>query len=138
VNGAADGTGQNTDDGVAINWTYCSYGLVKAKQGQQVQGLGALRKVWYYLAATMSGTGQVSGKLYSNTLGAAPQNTYTIPLPFTLSYPAQNDQERVLEIGGQRVFIEFSSVGSGGYSEIGPVMIDGEMDKVSPHRGVSS
>ena len=136
--GAADGSGQNTDDGAAINWSYCTYGFTKAKQGQQTPGLGALRKIWYYLAVTMEGLGQVSGKLYSNSLGALPRNTFTIPLPFTLSSPQQNDQERVLEIGGQRLFIEFKSVGSGGYAEVGPIMLDGEMDKVSPHRGVSS
>ena len=137
VNGAASG-GQNTDDGAAINWDYVTYGFVKAKQGQQNPMLNALRKVWYYMAATMEGVGQVAAKLYSNSLGASPQNTFTIPLNFTLSSPQQNDQERVLEIGGQRVFIEFSSIGTGGYAEVGPVMLDGEMDKVSPHRGVSS
>jgi len=130
--------GQNTDDGGAINWSYTTYGFAKAKQGQQTPGLGALRKIWYYLAATMEGAGQVAAKLLSNSLGALARNTYTIPLPFTLSSPQQNDQERVLEIGGQRVFIEFSSIGTGGYAEVGPVMLDGEMDKVSPHRGVSS
>lgn len=130
-------SGQNTDDGVAINWLYTTYGFTKAKQGQQVPGLGALRKVWYYFAATMEGVGQVARKFYSNTLGALPQNIYTAP-PASLSYPAQNDQEAVLEIGGQRLFIEFSSVGTGGYAEIGPVMLDGEMDKNSPHRGVSA
>ena len=136
--GAADGSGQNTDDGAAINWSYTTAGMVKAKAGQQIPNLGALRKIWYYLAVTMEGVGQVAGKLYSNSLGALPRNTFTIPLPFTLSSPQQNDQERVLEIGGQRLFIEFKSVGSGGYAEVGPVMLDGEMDKVSPHRGVSS
>ena len=137
VNGAASG-GQNTDDGAAINWLYTTYAFVKAKQGQQNPMLGALRKIWYYLAATMEGTGQVACRLLSNSLGAQQQNIFTIPLPFTLTYPQQNDQERVLEIGGQRVFIEFSSVGTGGYAECGPVMLDGELDKVSPHRGVSS
>ena len=138
VPGAADGSGQNDDDGAAINWSYVTAGLVKAKNGQQVPGLGALRKIWFYMAATMEGVGQVACKLYSNSLGALPRNTFTIPLPFKLSSPQQNDQERVLEIGGQRLFIEFKSIGSGGYSEIGPIIIDGEMDKVSPHRGVSS
>jgi hypothetical protein len=136
MNGAASG-GQNTDDGAAINWDYVTYGFVKAKQGQQQPGLGALRKVWYYFVATAEGIGQVARKFYSNSLGALPQNTYTAP-PMTLTYPQQNDQECVLEIGGQRLFIEFSSVGSGGYAEVGPVMLDGEMDKNAPHRGVSS
>ena len=135
--GAAVG-GQNTDDGAAINWSYVTYGFAKAKQGQQIPGLGALRKIWYYMAVTMEGVGKVAGKLYSNSLGALPRNTFTIPLSFTLSSPQQNDQECVLEIGGQRLFIEFKSVGSGGYAEVGPVMLEGEMDKVSPHRGVSS
>ena len=130
--------GAYSDDGAAINWSYTTYGFAKAKQGQQTPGLGALRKIWYYLAATMEGAGQVAAKLLSNSLGALARNTYTIPLPFSLTSPQQNDQERVLEIGGQRVFIEFSSIGTGGYAEVGPVMLDGEMDKVSPHRGVSS
>lgn len=136
VDGAPEG-GQNTDDGARIPWFYTTYGFTKTKQGQQVPGLGALRKVWYYFAATMEGVGQVARKFYSNTLGALPQNTYTAP-PATLSYPAQNDQEAVLEIGGQRLFIEFSAVGTGGYAEIGNVILDGEMDKNSPHRGVSA
>jgi hypothetical protein len=138
IPGAADGSGQNTDDGAPINWSYCTYPFVKAKQGQAIQGLGALRKIWYYLTVTMEGIGKVAGKLYSNSLGALPRNTYTIPLPFTLSSPQQYDHERVLEIGGQRLFVEFTSVGSGGYAEVGPILLDGEMDKVSPHRGVSS
>lgn len=136
VNGAASG-GQNTDDGAPINWLYTTYAFVKAKQGQQIPGLGALRKVWYYFAATVEGVGQYAKKFYSNTLGALTQNTYTAPVA-TLSYPAQNDQECVLEIGGQRLFVEFSAVGTGGYAEIGPVMLDGEMDKNAPHRGVSA
>jgi hypothetical protein len=136
IAGSANG-GQNTDDGVAINALYTTYGFTKAKQGQQVPGLGALRKVWYYFAATMEGIGQVARKFYSNSLGALPQNTYTSP-PATLSYPAQNDQECVLEIGGQRLFVEISSVGTGGYFEVGPIMLDGEMDKNALHRGVSA
>lgn len=137
VNGAASG-GQNTDDGAAINWLYTTYGFTGAKQGQMNPALGALRKVWFYLTATMEGIGQVAGKIYSNSLGALARNTFTIPLPFTLSYPQQNDQERVLEIGGQRVFVEFSSIGTGGYAEIGTITLDGEVDKNAPHRGVSS
>jgi hypothetical protein len=137
VNGAPSG-GQNTDDGAAINWSYTTYAFTKAKQGQQIPGIGALRKVWYYLTATMEGTGHVACKLYSNSLGALARNTFTVPLPFTLSYPQQNDQERVLEIGGQRVFVEFSSISTGGYAEIGALTLDGEVDRNSPHRGVSS
>ncbi len=136
INGAPSG-GQNTDDGTAINWLYTTYAFTKAKQGQQIPGLGALRKVWYYCALTVEGVGQYAKKFYSNTLGALPQNTYTAPVA-SMTYPAQNDQECVLEIGGQRLFVELSSVGSGGYTEIGPIMLDGELDKNAPHRGVSS
>jgi hypothetical protein len=137
ADGAPSG-GQNTDDGAPINWNYTTYGFVKAKQGQQIPGIGAMRKVWYYLTATMEGIGKVACKLYSNSLGALPRNTFTIPLQFNLTYPQQNDQERVLEIGGQRAFIEFTSVGTGGYAEVGPVTLDGEMDKNAPRRGVSA
>ena len=134
VNGAASG-GQNTDDGMAINWLYTTYGFVKAKQGQMQPGLGALRKIAYYLTATMEGVGQVVAKLFSNSLGALPQNTFTIPLPFTLASPQQKDQESPLEFGGQRIFVQFSPVGSNGYAEVGPVILDMEADKNSPHTG---
>jgi len=137
ADGAPSG-GQNTDDGAPINWLYTTYGFVKAKQGQQLPGIGAMRKIAYYLTATMEGVGKVACKLYSNSLGALPRNTFTIPLQFTLSYPQQNDQERPLEIGGQRIFVEFKSVGSGGYAEIGPLTLDMEVDKNSPRRGVAS
>lgn len=136
VNGASIG-GQNTDDGQPINWLYTTAAFTQTKQGQQIPGLGALRKVAYYMTVTMEGIGQVARKLYSNTLGALPQNTYTAP-PAILSDPAQNDQECVLEIGGQKIFVEFAAVGTGGYAEIGNVILDMEMDKNSPHRGVSS
>jgi hypothetical protein len=137
VPGAASG-GQNTDDGGAISWLYVTSPWVKAKEGQQNPALGALRKIWFSLTATMEGIGQVAGKIYSNSLDATTQNTFTIPLPFTLSYPQQNDQERVIEIGGQRVFVEFSALSSGGYAEVGTITLDGEMDKNAPHRGVAS
>src|SRR6185312_9906754 len=75
IDGAASG-GQNTDDGAPINWLYTTYGFTKAKQGQMQPGLGALRRVWYYFAATIEGVGQYAKKFYSNTLGALPQNTY--------------------------------------------------------------
>jgi hypothetical protein len=88
------------------------------------------------MAATMEGVGQFGRKFYSNTLGALTQNTYTAPVG-TLTYPAQNDQECVLEIGGQRLFVEFSAVGTGGYAEVGPILLDGETDMNSPHRGIS-
>jgi hypothetical protein len=136
IDGAASG-GQNTDDGAPINWLYTTYGFTKAKQGQQVPGLGALRKVWYFFVATMEGIGQVSTKLYSNTLGALLRNTWTIPA-FTLASPQQDDQEAPLEIGGQRLFVEFTPVGTGGYAEVGPIILDGEMDRNAPHRGVSA
>jgi hypothetical protein len=136
VDGAASG-GQNTDDGQPINWLYTTYAFTQAKQGQQIPGLGALRKVWYYMTATMEGVGKVARKFYSNTLGALPQNTYTAPAA-TLSSPAQHNQECVLEIGGTKLFVEFSAVGTGGYAEIGNVILDGELDKNSPHRGVSA
>lgn len=138
VPGAADGSGQNDDDGQPISWSYTTFGFVKSKAGQQVPGLGALRKIAYYMTATMEGLGQVACKLYSNSLGALPQNTFTIPLPFTLTSPQQRDQERVLEFGGQRIFIEFKAMGSGGYCECGPVTLDMEADKTSPHTGRSS
>lgn len=134
VPGAPSG-GQNTDDGAAIPWKYTTYGFTGAKQGQQNPMIGALRKIWLYLSCYMEGAGQVTGKLYQNTLGAT--YPFTIPLPFTLSYPAQNNQERVLEISGERVFVEFSAMGTGGYAEISTLTLDGEADKWSPHRGVA-
>lgn len=134
IAGAASG-GQNTDDGAAIAWNYTTYGFTGAKQGQQNPMLGALRKVWRYLSCFMEGTGQVAGKLYQNTLGTT--YPFTIPLPFTLSYPAQNNQERVLEISGERVFVEFSAVGTGGYAEVSTLILDGEADKWHPHRGLA-
>jgi hypothetical protein len=141
-NGSADGTGQNTDDGATINWLYTTYGFVGTKQGQMNPAIGALRKVWYYLATTIEGVGQVIHKYYLNTLnpivkGGVTQNPITHPYPFTLQSPSSDDQERVLEYGAQRIFVEFSSTGNGGYCEIKSLMLDGEVDKNAPHRGVA-
>jgi len=135
VNGAASG-GQNTDDGAQINSLYTTYAFTGAKQGQQNPMIGAARKLWTYLTARLEGTGKLARKLYSNTLGA--QYPFTVPLPATLSYPAQNDQECVIEIGGKKVFVEFSTIGSGGYWELCEVQMFGEADKWSPVRGVSA
>jgi hypothetical protein len=65
------------------------------------------------------------------------QNPITHPYPFTLQSPSSDDQERVLEYGAQRIFVEFSSTGNGGYCEIKSLMLDGEVDKNAPHRGVA-
>lgn len=138
VNGAPDGSGQNVDDGRLINWEYWTYGMVKSKQGMMQPGLGALRRVAYYMAMTMEGSGQMGCTLYANSLGASKENQFTVPLPFTLVYPQQNDQERVLELGGQRIFFQFYPIGSGGYAEGGTLMVDMEADRNSPHRAVSS
>jgi hypothetical protein len=135
ANGAASG-GQNTDDGAMIDWDYVTYGFMGAKQGQQNPMIGAARKLWTYLTVRIEGSGKVPGKLYPNTLGAP--YPFTIPYPFSLASPAQNDQERVIEIGAQRLFVEFYPIGSGGYAEICCVALDGEADPWAARRGVAS
>lgn len=131
----APANGQNTDDGEPINWLYTTYGFMKAKQGQQL-GMTGLRKVAEYMTATMEGVGQVACRILINTLGALGRNIFQVRPNFTLSYPAQNDQESNLEVAGQRLFFEFSSVGTGGYAEIGQLMVDMAPDMHSPHRGI--
>ena len=126
---------QTTDDGAAITPLYTTYGFVGSKQAQMIPGMSSSRNLWTYLSTYVAGSGKMNLKLYPNTLGAT--YPYTCPLPLTLADPAQNDQERVIEIAGSKIFAEMSMTGSGGYCSQSRLMLVGQKDPWAEFRGVS-
>ena len=127
-------TFQYTDDGEAIPALYTTAPWVGSKMAAQ-QGLSVNRLLWTYLTSNVSGSGQLQMKFYPETLGS--RYPVTCPLPFILDNPAQFDQERRIEVAGQRVFIELSMLGSGGFVEQTRITMDGTTHPWSAHRGVA-
>lgn len=117
------------DDGVTVYPLYTTYGFVTAKQGQQLQ-LGAGRKLATGWTGNVSGNGYGGLRLYPNTLGATYPQTNALALKLT--DPAQDDDERKVEVSGQRIFVEITGQGDGqggpGYIECGRMTL-----KMAPH-----
>lgn len=120
---------QTTDDGTPIYPVYTTYGFVTATQGMQLQ-LGAGRKLATWWSGNVSGSGVAGLRFYPNTLLATYPQTNALAL--RLQNPAQNDDERKIEISGQRIFVEISGQGDGngggGYVECGRQTLE-----MSPH-----
>jgi hypothetical protein len=128
---------QGNDDGMPFYPLYTTYGFVGATQGQSLQ-LGAGRKLATYWTANVNGTGLGGLRFYQNTLQATmPQ---TNPLALRLQPEAQNDDERRLEVSGQRIFIEITGQGDGtgnGYIECGRQSLEMAPHPWNAKRGIA-
>jgi hypothetical protein len=102
-------TGQLSDNGVAINGLYTTYGWVDMNKQQQNPLLGMHRKMWTYLQMLASGSGtfQVSA-LLNNLNPQLPFHIQNLP-GIKLSTTPSDDYERSLNAAGNRVFLQFST-----------------------------
>lgn len=133
-------TTQRSDDGVAINGLYTTYGFVNAAKAvtMPIFGMHAKRYTWLQLNVQGSGTLQV--KAYPNTLQA--KYPWTIPGPidpesglhtsFVLSPTMQDDVGRSLNTKGNRVFLEFQTNAVGDYFELHKILLSGKADAWAP------
>jgi hypothetical protein len=127
--------GLATDDGAAINWIYDTYGFVKAEQeGQWGPLLGDQRKLAKYLSLNLQGDGNAAIRVLPNTLSTT--SPYTVPGGATMSDPAQFNTERPLNVEGQRLYLEFSSGGTGARFQLSEAKLTLIKAPFAPIRGV--
>lgn len=115
-----------SDDGVAINGLYTTYGFVNAEKAATVPIFGYHAKRYMTLQFSNNGAGSEQIRILSNTLGAL--RPYTVPNGVTLQDPALDDYFRPLNVRGNRAFIEFSTNAVGSWFQLSKVMLSGKAD----------
>lgn len=116
---------QLSDDGVAINGLYTTYGFVNATKAATLPIFGFHAKRYTVFQMTANGAGDFTVKAYQNTLSA--RYPYTVPV-ITLKDPAYDDWFRPLNVRGNRCFLEFSTNAVGDWFQLHKVLLSGKAD----------
>ena len=114
---------QKTDDGVAIDSLYCTYGFTNATKSTTIPILGMHRKQFSVFQTTIEGAGNASVTLYPDTLGA--KYPYVIPGGINLSNPAMQDAFRPLNVVGNRLFVENRTNAVGSWFNLDKLLLTG-------------
>jgi hypothetical protein len=114
---------QLSDDGVAIDSLYTTYGFTNATKSVTIPILGMHRKQFSVFQTTIEGAGNASISLYPDTLGA--KYPYTIPGGINLSSPAMQDAFRPLNVVGNRMFIETRTNAVGSWFNLDKLLLTG-------------
>jgi len=123
-----------SDDGTAINGSYCTYSFVNAAKAVTMPILGLHAKRYTVLQFNAQGEGGMNVTMYPNDLNARYPLTVPLGMPYgiQLSSPTNDDYARPINIKGQRVFLEFSTNAVGAWMELCKVLITGKADNWSP------
>jgi hypothetical protein len=124
---------QLSDDGVAINSLYVTYGFVNAAKAATLPIFGMHRKRYTVFQCSMTG-GQTSAskatnaqiRLLPNTI--SPKYPYTVPVGIPLSDPVQDDFFRAINVAGNRMFVEVSCNSVGSWFNLSKMIITGKAD----------
>ena len=124
---------QLSDDGVAINSLYTTYGFVNAAKAATLPIFGFHAKRYTVLQVSATGT-QVTNstatnmkiRILSNTL--SPKFPYTVPIGIPLVDPVQDDYFRPINVRGNRAFIELSTNAVGSAFNISKILLTGKAD----------
>ncbi len=119
-------TDQLSDDGVAINSSYTTYGFVNAEKAATVPIFGYHTKRYTILQILASGAGTAQLRILPNTLDA--RYPYTVPVGITLTSPEQDDFFRPINVKGNRVFVETSTNAVGAWFSQSKIMLTGKAD----------
>lgn len=104
---------QLSDDGVAINSTYVTWGFVNSAKASQFPLLGFSRKTYSMIQQLIYGSGNAAIKVYPNwildpnTLAFNPF-AYTVPGGVTMK-SVGGESIRPLNVSGQRAFVSYST-----------------------------
>jgi hypothetical protein len=120
---------QLSDDGVAINGLYCSYGFVNSEKAATVPIFGYHTKRYSVLQLNVNGAGTARVRVIPNTLDA--RYPYTIPGGLTLHDPIMDDFYRPLNMKGQRAYIEISTDAVGSWFNWSRALLTGKADSWS-------
>lgn len=126
-----------TDDGVAIDSLYTTYGFVNADKAQQMPMLGAFRKRWGYMTINVSGVGLLNVRFLPNQLvGPGDPTTgyypWTVPGGFNLQPICLNDREASANFAATRTFVELR----GPDFTISALTLHGKRDVYNALRGI--
>lgn len=124
--------GQRSDDGVAINGSYTSYGFVNSVKAATEPIFGKHNKLYTVLQFNAVGDGNAQVRLLPNDLSA--RYPYVIPGGINLDPVEQNDFFRPLNLSGQRIFFEISTNNVGDWFQLDKILLTG---KAHPHSNLN-
>ena len=117
-----------SDDGVAINSLYTTYGFVNAAKAATLPIFGFHRKLYTVFQTSITG-GQISSstatnaqvRMLPNTIN--PKYPYTVPVGIPLSDPVQDDFMRSINVRGNRMFVEVSTFAVGSWFNLSKILL---------------
>ncbi len=125
-----------SDDGVAINSLYTTYGFVNATKAATLPIFGFHAKRYTVLQTSIIGGQATPGttlnptnamvRILPNTL--TPRYTYTVPVGIPLVNPVQDDYFRPINVKGNRAFIEVSTNAVGSWFNLSKLLLTGKAD----------
>jgi hypothetical protein len=124
---------QKSDDGVAINSLYTTYGFVNAAKAATLPIFGFHAKRYTVFQTAITG-----GQLYPSTINNAkirmlpntltPKFPYTVPVGIPLTDPVNDDFFRAINVKGNRMFVEVSSNAVGTWFNLSKILLTGKAD----------
>jgi hypothetical protein len=117
---------QLSDDGVAINGLYTTYGFVNAAKAATLPIFGFHHKRYTVLQLTSYGSGTEQIRALANTLDA--RYPFIVPGGLALAPVEQADWFRPLNVRGNRVFLEFSTNAVGEWFNLSKILLSGKAD----------
>jgi len=117
-------TSQLSDDGVAINSLYTTYGHVNAVKAATQPIFGMHTKEYSVFQVTAEGAGTMGVRILPNVIN--PRYPYSIPVGIKLSSPSMDDYFRPINVKAQRAFIEFSTNAVGSWFHVDKSLLTGK------------
>jgi hypothetical protein len=134
---------QLSDDGVAINGTYFTWGFVDSAKAKENPLLGLTRKRYNMLQQLITGSGVAQVQVFPNyilnpTTFAYNVNAYTGPGGITLQANPIDDIIRPLNVAGNRAYLAYSTNAVGSAFRLSKVILTGIAEPyaaVNPNSG---
>ena len=117
---------QYSDDGVAINSLYTTYGHVNAVKAATQPIFGMHTKRYTVLQGTVEGAGTLGVRILPNVIN--PKYPYSVPVGVKLVSPAYDDFFRSINAKAQRAFLEFSTNAVGSWFHLDKTLLTGKAD----------
>jgi hypothetical protein len=125
-----------SDDGVAINSLYTTYGHVNAAKAATLPVFGFHQKRYTVFQTNVIGVQSSKGttnnptnamiRILPNTIN--PKYPYTVPVGIPLVNPAADDYVRSINVRGNRAFIEISTNAVGSWFNVSKMLLTGKAD----------
>jgi len=125
-----------SDDGVAINSLYTTYGFVNAAKAATLPIFGFHAKRYSVFQTNIVGVQSSKGtannptnamvRMLPNTIN--PRYPYTVPIGIPLVTPAADDYFRPINVRGNRMFVEVSTNAVGSAFNVSKMLLTGKAD----------